>query len=201
MPQIKKTKIELKSQRDALQRFERFLPMLQLKKQQLQVELQAVSQAVEKNRTEETALIDAARSWSALFPELTDRRDPLVVVERVRVSDANIAGVTSPVFKAVDFQNPELDLFESAPWLDEAQELVAKLAELRIRRGILERQHALLADEFRTTSQRVNLFEKVKIPESREIIRVIRIFLGDQMTAEVARGKAAKRVSRQEDAA
>jgi V/A-type H+-transporting ATPase subunit D len=201
MPQIKKTKIELKAQRDALRRFERFLPMLQLKKQQLQVELQAVSHAVEINRAEETALLDAARSWTALFPELANRQAPLVAVDQVRVSDANIAGVTIPVFKSVDFHNPELDLFESAPWLDEAQELVAKLAELRIRRGILERQHALLADEFRTTSQRVNLFEKVKIPESREIIRVIRIFLGDQMTAEVARGKAAKRVSRQEDAA
>ena len=34
--------------------------------------------------------------------------------------------------------------------------------------------------------------EKIKIPESREIIRVIRIKLGDEMTAAVGRAKIAK---------
>jgi V/A-type H+-transporting ATPase subunit D len=38
----------------------------------------------------------------------------------------------------------------------------------------------------------VNLFEKVKIPESNELIRMIRIFLGDQQTAAVVRGKISK---------
>ncbi|MEI7900007.1 MAG: V-type ATP synthase subunit D [bacterium] len=201
MLQIKKTKIELKSRRDALRRFERFLPMLQLKKQQLRMEMQSVLHAMEKNRGEGAALLDAARSWTALFPEAESRLASLVVVERVHLSDANIAGVTIPVCESVDFHNPELDLFETAPWLDEAQELIMKLVVLRIQRAFLERQHELLAEEFRTTSQRVNLFEKVKIPESREIIRVIKIFLGDQMTAEVARGKSAKKMSRKGDAA
>ena len=49
---------------------------------------------------------------------------------------------------------------------------------------MLERQYALLHEELRTTSQRVNLFEKVKIPECRENIRVIRIFLGDEQSLE-----------------
>ncbi|MCD4823228.1 MAG: hypothetical protein K8S55_01360 [Phycisphaerae bacterium] len=40
--------------------------------------------------------------------------------------------------------------------------------------------------------QRVNLFEKVKIPESLEAIRRIRIHLGDEMTAAVGRAKIAK---------
>ena len=45
---------------------------------------------------------------------------------------------------------------------------------------------------FNTTSQRVNLFEKVKIPEAKENIRAINIFLGDQQTTGVARSKLAK---------
>ncbi|NQT28218.1 MAG: hypothetical protein HQ570_01315, partial [Candidatus Omnitrophica bacterium] len=36
------------------------------------------------------------------------------------------------------------------------------------------------------------LFEKVKIPEARETIRVIQIHLGELQTAEVVRGKIAK---------
>ena len=40
--------------------------------------------------------------------------------------------------------------------------------------------------------QRVNLFEKVMIPNTQDNIRRIRIALGDQMTAGVARAKIAK---------
>ncbi|NCB29749.1 MAG: V-type ATP synthase subunit D, partial [Clostridia bacterium] len=46
--------------------------------------------------------------------------------------------------------------------------------------------------ELDTTSQRVNLFEKVKIPECKEHIRVIKIAIGDEQTASVTRGKIAK---------
>ena len=52
---------------------------------------------------------------------------------------------------------------------------------------------ALLEKELRSTSQRVNLFEKVKIPEAKENIRIIGVFLGDQQTAAVVRGKISKK--------
>ena len=54
-------------------------------------------------------------------------------------------------------------------------------------------QVELLGKELRTTSQRVNLFEKVKIPETKENIRRIGIYIGDQQTAAVVRGKIAKK--------
>ncbi len=67
-----------------------------------------------------------------------------------------------------------------------------QLYRLRVERRLLEETHRLLAEELRTTSQRVNLFEKVKIPECRENIRVINIFLGDENTSAVVRSKIAK---------
>jgi V/A-type H+-transporting ATPase subunit D len=70
--------------------------------------------------------------------------------------------------------------------------VIEELAALRAERSVLEEQRQLVAEELRTTSQRVNLFEKVKIPECRENIRVIKIFLGDEQTAGVVRGKIAK---------
>ena len=57
----------------------------------------------------------------------------------------------------------------------------------------LRKQEALLEKELRSTSQRVNLFEKVKIPEAKENIRIIGVFLGDQQTAAVVRGKISKK--------
>ena len=50
----------------------------------------------------------------------------------------------------------------------------------------------LIEQELRVVAQRVNLFEKVKIPEARENIRRIQIYLGDQQTNAVGRAKIAK---------
>jgi V/A-type H+/Na+-transporting ATPase subunit D len=50
-----------------------------------------------------------------------------------------------------------------------------------------------LSEELRITNQRVNLFEKVKIPECSENIRRIRIYLGDQQASAVGRSKIAKK--------
>ena len=57
---------------------------------------------------------------------------------------------------------------------------------------MLTEQMELLRQELRVTTQRVNLFEKVKIPETRENIRRIQIYLGDQQTTSVGRAKIAK---------
>jgi V/A-type H+/Na+-transporting ATPase subunit D len=57
---------------------------------------------------------------------------------------------------------------------------------------VMQKKQALLAEELSITTQRVNLFEKIKIPESRENIRKINIVLGDMQTAAVVTGKIAK---------
>ena len=58
---------------------------------------------------------------------------------------------------------------------------------------VLEEQVRLLLLELRTTTQRVNLFEKVKIPETKANIKKISVYLGDQQVAAVVRGKISKK--------
>lgn len=191
MAKIKYTKNELKAQRDALARFRRYLPTLMLKKQQLQMELRGLeAQIAEKRGEEEKARADLA-SWVKLFSEEFDFTPYIQVKEIVR-SFGNIAGVAIPIFGNISFIEETPDLFETPAWVDSGMDLLRQLIRLRVERQIIEEQHRLLSDELRTTSQRVNLFEKVKIPECRENIRVIRIFMGDQQTAAVARSKIAK---------
>ena len=97
-----------------------------------------------------------------------------------------------PVLDNLVFKEAVPNLFETPAWADEGIRVLKQLTRLRVERQILEEQHRLLGEELRTTTQRVNLFEKVKIPEAKENIRVIRIFMGDQQTAAVARSKIAK---------
>ena len=63
---------------------------------------------------------------------------------------------------------------------------------LKIELKILHEQKFIITEELNTTVQRINLFEKVKIPETQENIRKIRIYLGDQQTASVVCGKISK---------
>ncbi len=191
MARIKHTKNELKAQRDALKRYERYLPTLQLKKQQLQVEVRAVEAKIEAHDREAAAERAAIEPWIRLFSEPADPAAHLRLA-RVRTSTGNIAGVTIPLLEGVEFERTIPDLFATPPWLDDAIAALERMIRRRIERAILEEQRRALREELRTTTQRVNLFEKVKIPEARENIRVIRIFLGDQMTAEVSRSKIAK---------
>ena len=60
MAKIKLTKNELKSQRDALKRFQRYLPTLQLKKQQLQMEIRKLDQDIKQKS--ESHVIDVKLS-------------------------------------------------------------------------------------------------------------------------------------------
>ena len=191
MAKIKLTKNELKTQRDALKRFQRYLPTLQLKKQQLQMEMRKLDQAIHEKQREEEKARDNLSSWVALYAEPIDL-NTYVAIQSLKTSRGNIAGVNIPLLDELIFHEEMPDLAATPLWIDQGIQTLKKLMLLRAERQIMEEQHRLLGEELRTTTQRVNLFEKVKIPEAKENIRVIRIFMGDQQTAAVARSKIAK---------
>jgi len=191
MAKVKLTKNALKAERDALKRFQRYLPTLQLKKQQLQMEIRGLQARVEAKRAEEEALLTDMNSWIKLFAEPIEW-SKYIKVSKICLGEGNIAGVAIPVFEKVIFERNIPNLFDTPVWVDSGMRALERLISLRLERRVIEEQFRLLSEELRTTSQRVNLFEKVKIPEAKENIRVVRIFLGDQQTAGVARSKIAK---------
>ncbi|RPI00002.1 MAG: V-type ATP synthase subunit D, partial [Lysobacterales bacterium] len=72
MANIKHTKNELKVQRDALRRYERFLPMLQLKKQQLLAEIQSLDVQIAECARRQEQLRAGASAWLPLLNEEPD---------------------------------------------------------------------------------------------------------------------------------
>ncbi len=187
------TRPELKRQRDALQRFERYLPMLKLKQQQLQVTLRDIE--VKRERT----LAEAQAAKEKFQPTAVLLADPAGVNVRqaaqpaeLKTSQANVAGVTIPVLREVVFPQATYSLFSTPAWVDRAIAELRALNRLQAQADVLQEQYVLLHRELMKIVQRVNLFEKVKIPEAREAIRVIRIRLGDEMAAAVGRAKMAK---------
>ena len=197
MGKIKFTKTELKKQQDAKKQFERFLPTLQLKKQQLQMEVRHSVELLEKNARELADFEAKLAEFVELFGPAADAEfiRSLVVVKRVRRGELNIAGISVPTFEGVEFKPVKIDLVATDWYVDDAVAALKTAVRLRESRRVLEERCELLNAELRSTSQRVNLFEKVKIPECRENIRRIGIMLGDANTSAVARCKIAKRKS------
>ncbi len=190
---IKLTRPELKLQRDALQRFERYLPMLKLKQQQLQAMVRS-AQAALKVATRHTQTARAKVESSRAILEDNPGLDlaTLAKPESVETHIDNIAGVKIPVFDSVRFAAASYSLFSTPVWVDAVLADQRALSRCEVEYKILHEQYTLLDRELTKIVQRVNLFDKVKIPDCKEAIRRIRIHLGDEMTAGVGRAKIAK---------
>ncbi len=193
MVKIKFSKGELKKQRDALKQYRRYLPTLQLKKQQIQMEILRQHIMLNEAGHKLATAMEGAAKWAGLLSEKGSFDKRWAKPRHISKSSKNIAGVELPVFEKCEFDRTEYDLFSMPLWVDSAIEELRAIVSLREHVRVLEEGVEVLRQELRITTQRVNLFEKVKIPEAEEAIRRIKIYIGDQMANAVGRSKAAKR--------
>ena len=193
MAKIKLTKNELKIQKDALKMYRRYLPTLTLKKQQLQAEIRTIESKAEAVRKEREELEKGFSSWIAVFSETEAFPEGIITVSNIRKGSGNIAGVSIPVYEGADFSRSDYDLYETPIWVDLAANHMEKAMSLDLEAEVLDEQVRLLNAGLLATSQRVNLFEKVKIPETEENIRKISIYMADQQVSAVVRSKISKR--------
>ena len=105
MGKIKLTKGELKRQRDALAQYKRYLPTLQLKKQQLQLEILRKHKALSETKNKEKSEKESAQIWCGILAGFNIR--PLLGKKKTTTRTENIAGVNLPVFERVEFEREE----------------------------------------------------------------------------------------------
>ena len=191
MAKIRLTKNELKKQKESFKRFNKYLPMLQLKKQQLQLEMIKNNHALNEVKDDIESILRSLDAWVDVFGEDV-KIESLFKIDSIIVIKSNIAGIDIPVFKDLKIKERGYDLYLTPLWVDRAIEVLRELLTLKAKSLVLERAREILKDELRITTQRVNLFEKVKIPEAAKNMKKINIFLGDISTSEVVRGKIAK---------
>ena len=192
MKRVKLTKTELKKQKDQLKRYNRYLPTLHIKKQQLQMEIERVRENLSEVDRDLYLVMGEVDHWVSLFGEDVGMNE-LVELKQIEMKRENIAGVDIPVFVQAHIDTKAYDLYTYPLWVDRAVHTLKKIILFRSKRLVLAFQKRCLQNELRVTSQRVNLFEKVKIPETQEAIRRISIYLGDRRIAEVGWARMAKK--------
>ena len=106
MAKLKLTKTELKTQQNAFKQFSRFLPTLQLKKQQLQMEMRDSAARLRKNEEKQEKTRKSLNAWIALFgdEEGLELLPALLTLTDIDKGITNIAGVNVPVFEKANFK-------------------------------------------------------------------------------------------------
>jgi V/A-type H+/Na+-transporting ATPase subunit D len=192
MATISLSKSSLQQQRDKLRLFERFLPSLDLKRQQLTVEHKKAMQVLAEA---EQGAGKASRSLTGLLPILgsaTMKLSGLVRIHRVDIGEEDVLGVRLPALRAVEFDTADYSLLATPFWIDDLVTCLKEVATYRIRLHVYRERVARMQAAVRRITQRVNLFEKVLIPSTKQNIARIQIFLSDVGRAAVVTSKIAK---------
>ena len=193
MADLRLNKTSLRGQMALLGQLTKYLPTLQLKKQQLQMDVEQATLLMEAKARDLAAAVAEMAVWKGLLGELQayDWTEQVQVAE-VKTGLENIAGVDVPVFQDVRFENTEYSLIATPELFEEAIERLRAAVRLREEIKVIRLRREFLEEELRQAKIKVNLFEKRMIPACRENIKRIRIFLGDMEIAALCNAKIAK---------
>src|SRR6266436_471234 len=164
MPTILLSKSALQQQRAKLQLFERFLPSLELKRQQLTAEYKKAGQAL---ADAEQSKDNVSRSQKAVLPILGStsmKLAGLVRIRRLEITEEDVLGLRLPSLGAIEFEEAHYSLLATPFWVDDLVLCLKEAVTQRIRLQVYRERIARMQGAVRRVSQRVNLFEKVLIP-------------------------------------
>jgi len=192
MPKVTFNKTSLKKERDQLTLYRQFLPSLDMKRQQLLQEQKKARGQVQRTEEEMATLHKAAEQWLPFLADKTITAAGIVKVEKVLLGEENIVGLTLPALEEVTVTVVPYSTLTTPLWFDSLVALLTSCAKLSVRLQVEKKRLALLAEALQTITKRVNLFDRVLIPDTRQNIRRIRIALADMERAGVIRAKLAK---------
>ena len=192
-------KTSLKQRRDQLALFQRFLPSLDLKRQQLIADLQRSKGTLVETGKEIEALLNSQLGLFALLGASEQELSGLVSIEKLTIEEENVLGVRLPVLGEIRFSVREYSMLAKPFWVDFLVELLQKMALLKLRLQNEQTRVTRLNEAVRRITQRVNLFDKVLIPQAEKDIHRIKIHLADTERAAVVRSKLAKAKQNRQD--
>ncbi|MCS6983882.1 MAG: hypothetical protein NZM25_01990 [Leptospiraceae bacterium] len=153
----------------------RALPTLKAKETALRQEVKKAQQRLSEIENELAMLNKTMEQFLSLWAEYPD----LLSISHVALIEKNIAGIKIFQVSHVEFQIVRAGLFHQRAWVVEGTELLKKRLKLVLESRVWKKNLELLTQARRKTTQKVNLYEKVQIPEFQNAIRRIKGFLED----------------------
>jgi V/A-type H+-transporting ATPase subunit D len=168
----------------------RALPTLKNKEAALRVEVKKAKDKIKTLDRELSEKInvqsDSLGLWNEFLPDL-------ITIGEVETSSKKIAGVKTPILEKIVFNEKEFSLFNQPKWIPEGISYLKNLGRIVIEKKFFDRKMHLLDYARRKTTQKVNLYEKVQIPEYEDAIRKIKRFLEDEENLSKSAQKIVKK--------
>jgi V/A-type H+-transporting ATPase subunit D len=165
------------------------LPILKNKESALRVEVARHKQELQNLEMQRDQLIERAES---LFPYMSSFPFSLLTLSVLETGKKKIAGVVIPVFVKADLEVRDTLWHEAPSWFADVLNYLRQLTLLEVKVKISARQLQILEKERKRTTQKVNLYEKVQIPELEDAMKRVKRFLEDEQNLSKAAQKMVK---------
>lgn len=153
------------------------LPILKNKEAALRIEVKKARLEAEETERLLSKKMDDHAGMARLWEEFDF---DLVKVDKVHVQEKKIAGVRIPDLESIDFKQVPFSLFNRPVWFAGGIDLLKEWTTIAFRKVFFLQKMELLDYARKKTTQKVNLYEKVQIPDYEDAIRKIRRFLEDE---------------------
>ena len=192
MARLSFSKASLHKESAQLKRFKKYLPSLDLKRQQLIAErTKAMAQLAKTEKQIQSCYAIVTEQIPMLSDEHIDLNG-LVTVNKAIIGEENLVGLKLPVLKQIEIQCTPYSYLTKPHWVDLVVRQLKEMLELKIRLTVNKQRLGILQLAVKKVTQRVNLFDKVLIPRAQHNIGKIRIYLSDAERAAVVRAKITK---------
>lgn len=182
----------LQRERAKIALYLRYLPPLELKRQELLRRLNLAQAELAELARRREALLSFVHAELAMLANERVELAGLVRLDRVEVAKENVLGIALPRLEQVRVHVQEYSPLARPHWVDEVVRCVKEMIALKVACQVAERRLAILTQAAKSATQRVNLLEKVLIPKASANVRRLQIYLEDLERAETIRAKLAK---------
>jgi V/A-type H+-transporting ATPase subunit D len=176
-----------------LKEYNTALPVFEMKEQQLKEVVQGIENNIVRLQEAIAQVNTEVQKWVAVMagegPDLSE----LLRVARIVTERREVAGVTIEEFEDIVYEDPEVDPFGTPLWVDAALEVLRDQQTNHILLEMEKRNLELLREELAEARRMKNALKEVFIPEARENIRKIEIYLGDVERLAIGCAKLVKK--------
>ncbi|MGM0461286.1 MAG: V-type ATP synthase subunit D [Fibrobacterota bacterium] len=168
----------------------RALPTLKAKETALRVEVKKAKKELRKARDTYQSHLETMYTYGKLWEEFPG---DLLRVQDVSLVFKKIAGVKIPSLEKIDFEIIRHGFFTLPGWIGSGVKVLKEAAHLNIEIEVAKERLKILEYARKKTTQKVNLYEKVQIPEYQSAITKIKRFLEDKENIAKAAQKITKK--------
>ena len=189
-------KTALQNLRRQLSIREKALPTLKSKEAALRLEVRKITAEIELLKEEYQKLVKENQNYNGFWTEFPE----IVKIKKINSELKNIAGVKVNILSNIDFAIENVSIFNMPSWIRLAISMFERLMTIQVKIEMTEARLNALAYARKKTTQKVNLYEKVQIPEYKTAIIKIKRYMEDEDNLSKSSQKIVKERNRAKEA-